>query len=184
MLVGAMLQYPCTCCYSKQKMTLLGHSTLCIISYRKSYISYAIPNWNNIIYFCIFMSEYVKQQWLIILTHFKPSCNIWNLNSGCHHSSVHMQILSGCMCDKYPASFVWHFIWKLSLRLEKYLNVLLYFVMDFLLKSKQCLMIRLHLKAKINFWSQSFHFYICLLSLSCHHCPSCCHCYQLQEHNW
>ena len=48
MLVGAMLQYPHTsnphtCCYSKQKMTL-GHSTLCIIRYRKSYISYTIPN--------------------------------------------------------------------------------------------------------------------------------------------
>ena len=54
MLAGAVLQYPHTYCYSKQKMALLGQSTLCIINYRKSYISYIIPNWNSIIYFCIF----------------------------------------------------------------------------------------------------------------------------------
>jgi len=129
------------------------------------------------------MLEYVKQQWLIILTHFKLTCNIWKLRSGCHYSPVHMQILSGCTCDKYPASFMWPLIWKFSLGLQKYLNVHLYFVMDWLLESKQCLMIRLHFKAKINFWSQIFYFYIYLLSLSYHHCPRCCHCHQLQEHN-
>ena len=85
MLVGAMLQYPHTCSFSKQYMALLCHFTLCIISCRKSYISYTIPNWNSAYIFAFFMSEYVKQQWLHISSS-AVKCWLWPFI--CPHANI------------------------------------------------------------------------------------------------